>query len=399
MHRLLLPDALLETPTRSVDAVPSPSVPTAPATATVRSPAPPPLAYRRLIQLTILGGLAALTVATLSGTLFQPLRDAVQAGRLDAEVLSLTMVWVGLGLAMLLARTALWMAYRPFAPAAAQSAPTMTVVIPAYNEGAMVQRSIDSVVRADYPAERLQILVIDDGSTDDTWSHIEAAAARHPGRVTTLRLAHNQGKRGALAAGFRAAHGEVLVTIDSDSEIEPDTLLAMAGPFRDPRVGAVAGKVAVLNRDAGWIPRMLHVRFILSFDMLRSAQSVFRTVYCCPGALAAYRADAVRPVLDDWLSQTFMGVTCTYGEDRAMTNLILERGLDAVYQSRAVVNTLVPTTYRQLTRMYLRWDRSHVREECRYLARTVWTRPAPALAASLVEKVVTNGSIPLGWAM
>ena len=63
-----------------------------------------------------------------------------------------------------------------------------------------------------------------------------------------------------------------------------------AGPFRDPSIGAVAGKVAVHNRGEALIPRMLHVRFILSFDFLRSAQSVFRTVFCCPGALAAYRA-------------------------------------------------------------------------------------------------------------
>src|SRR5438132_545151 len=82
---------------------------------------------------------------------------------------------------------------------------------------------------------------------------------------------------GALAEGFRRATGEIIVTGDSDSVIERGALLTIAGPFRDRRVGAVAGKVAVHNRRAGLIPRMLHVRFILSFDYLRSAQSVFRT--------------------------------------------------------------------------------------------------------------------------
>src|SRR6185436_629073 len=145
---------------------------------------------------------------------------------------------------------------------------------------------------------------------------IQKAALRHPGLVTPVRLPANLGKRGALAEGFRRATGEIIVTVDSDSMIERGALLAITGPFRDPRIGAVAGKVAVHNRRAGLIPRMLHVRFVLSFDFLRSAQSFFRTVYCCPGALAAYRMSVVRQVLPQWERQRFLGTECTYGEDR-----------------------------------------------------------------------------------
>ena len=126
------------------------------------------------------------------------------------------------------------------------------------------------------------------------------AAERHPGLVTTLRFPENRGKRAALSTGFRRARGEVLVTIDSDSIIEQNTLLAIVGPFRDPRVGAVAGRVSVYNRHEGIIPRMLHVRFILSFDFLRAAESSYRTVYCCPGALAGYRASVFRKGLPAW---------------------------------------------------------------------------------------------------
>ena len=218
-----------------------------------------------------------------------------------------TIIWVSMGLLLLLLRTVLWLIYRPFAFAREEDAPALTVLIPAYNEGAMVEETIASVAAAAYPHDRLQIIVIDDGSTDDTWHHIRHAALRFPGLVTPLRLAANHGKRGALAEGFRRAKGEVFVTVDSDSVIERGALLAIAGPFRDPRVGAVAGKVAVHNRRSGLIPRMLHVRFILSFDYLRSAQSVFRTVYCCPGALAAYRASVVRRVLPAWERQRFLG--------------------------------------------------------------------------------------------
>jgi len=184
--------------------------------------------------------------------------------------------------------------------------------------------------------------------------------------------------------------------VDSDSIISRETLLAIAGPFRDPRVGAVAGKVAVHNRRAHIIPRMLHVRFILSFDFLRSAQSVYRTVYCCPGALAAYRASVVRDVLAEWEHQTFLGAPCTYGEDRALTNLILGAGYDTVYQRTAIVHTMVPTTYGKLCRMFLRWDRSYIREEFRF-GKIVWKRPLGSRVLAIYETTITNLRFPVGY--
>ena len=313
-------------------------------------------------------------------------------------IVSPAILWAGMGMLMLLLRTLLWFRYRTPSLATMDDAPSLTVVIPAFNEGEMVARSIESVVRAHYPRERLEVFVVDDGSTDDTWQHIERIARRHPGVVTALRFERNRGKRAALEAGFRRARGEVLVTIDSDSVIEPETLLAMAGPFANPRVGAVAGKVSVFNRGDGLIPRMLKVRFALSFDFLRAVQSTYGTVYCCPGALAAYRASVVRDVLDRWIGQRFLGRACTYGEDRAMTNEILGEGYDCVYQRAGVVHTLVPTTYRRLCKMFLRWDRSYVREELRFLRTVVWRRPPKARAIALVEAIVTNSRYPIAWA-
>ena len=239
--------------------------------------------------------------------------------------------------------------------------------------------------------------MVDDGSRDDTWDYISRAAERHPGLVTAIRFPENRGKRAALSTGFRRARGEVLVTIDSDSIIERDTLLAIAGPFRDPRVGAVAGRVSVYNRHEGLIPRMLHVRFILSFDFLRAAESSYRTVYCVPGALAGYRAAVVRQVLPKWETQTFLGVACTFGEDRALTNYILQAGYDSVYQRSAVVYTIVPTTYRKLTKMLLRWDRSYVREELR-LAHILWKRPLVPRITTFIERTITNLRFPVSYA-
>lgn len=353
----------------------------------------------RFYRLAILAGLVLVLLASWQLQVFHGVIRLAHEHHWAPFVVQPAMLWAAMGALMLLFRTLLWYRYRTPRLADMASAPPLTVVIPAYNEGAMVARSIHSVAQARYPRDRLEIIVVDDGSADDTWSYIQQAAADYPGLVTTRRFERNRGKRAALEAGFRAARGEVLVTIDSDSVIDPDTLLAMAGPFRDPDVGAVAGKVSVYNRSAGLIPRMLKVRFALSFDFLRAVQSTYGTVYCCPGALAGYRTSVVHRVLDAWTGQRFLGRACTYGEDRALTNAILEQGYDCVYQRAAIVHTLVPTGYRQLCKMFLRWDRSYVREELRFARHIVWKRPLPARLIALMELVVTNLRYPIGWAV
>jgi glycosyltransferase involved in cell wall biosynthesis len=90
--------------------------------------------------------------------------------------------------------------------------------------GPMVARSIESLAAADYPLSLLQIVVVDDGSTDDTWEHVSRAASRDPGLIKTIRFAGNRGKRAALEAGFLRARGEIVVTIDSDSVIDRATM-------------------------------------------------------------------------------------------------------------------------------------------------------------------------------
>jgi len=355
-----------------------------------------PRAVEWLLRAAIVGSLGVLCYLTFASAAFRQMFLAFEGHSWSRLVERPSLLWAVMGTLMLCLRTALWFRYRPFAPADLTTAPRLTVIIPAYNEGAMVQQSIESVAAARYPRDRLEIFVIDDGSKDDTWAHIQAAAARHVGLVTALQLPENRGKRHALAEGFKRARGEVLVTLDSDSVIEPDALLALAGPFRDERVGAVAGKVTVLNKAQGVIPRMLAVRFILSFDLLRAVQSTYGTVYCCPGALTAYRADLVRKLLEPWMQQTFLGARCTFGEDRAMTNFVLAAGFDTVYQRTAVVRTVVPLTYSKMCKMFLRWDRSYVREEVRY-AGILWKRPPGALVMSLLETVVNNARYPVSW--
>jgi hyaluronan synthase len=260
------------------------------------------------------------------------------------------------------------MRYRPFerpAPLAEDGAagwPKVSVIIPAFNEGPMIERSIRSVARCNYPKDKLEIIVVDDGSRDDTFFHMQRLRRENPDLVRLVRFAGNRGKRAALVAGIEAASGEYVITIDSDSEIEPDTVHEMITPFvADPKVGAVAGRVAVLNRDTV-ISRMLEVQYALAFDFGRAAQSTYRCVACCPGALSAFRRETILPHLEEWMNQTFLGRPVNHGEDQALTNIVLRLGFDTVYQRTAAINTLAPVTYRQMSRMFVRWDRSYVVE-------------------------------------
>ena len=350
-----------------------------------------------LLYIAIAAGIVGLIGAHIHGVFLRPLVQAAEHHHWARFLIFPSMLWITMGVLLLVFRTLVWMAYHPFAPASHETAPSITIIIPAYNEGPMVLKSIESVVKADYPRDRLELFVVDDGSRDDTWSYIAQAARQWPEIVRPIRFEKNQGKRAALAAGFKAARGDVLVTIDSDSALEPGALLAIAGPFRDPKVGAVAGKVGAYNRREGLLPRMLHVRYILSFDVLRAVESSYGTVYCCPGALTAYRASVVNEVLDPWLKQTFLGAECTYGEDRALTNWILSRGYSTVYQRSAAVDTMVPTRYGSMCKMFLRWDRSYVREEIRFM-KIVWKRPPLSASLALWDRFVTNLRYPVSYA-
>lgn len=271
----------------------------------------------------------------------------------------------GLMYAVLIWRVVMWRRYKPMDAVPEKHLPSITVIIPAFNEGALVRQSILSVAANRYPRHKLEIFAIDDGSSDDTWLHIRAAAAEVDPRIriTTHKQPKNMGKRHALYHGFMHGRGDVFISIDSDSVLHPEALRNAVSPVvRNPRIGAVAGCVEVMNPKQSVITRFLKTTFSLSFKFVRAYQNQYYGVFCTPGALSVYRADVVRKVADEWLNQHFLGLPCTTGEDRAMTNLILRDGWLTAYQQNAVVYSQMPHTYPGMVRMLLRWGRSNIRE-------------------------------------
>ena len=311
---------------------------------------------RILLGLTVLAAIGSLTLTGWTDSLFQELAP------LDLCILVFSLILLAGNLFYFAWQIVLAFHYRAYEEVPDDQLPACAVVVPAYNEGKQVLLTLESLLKSHYPPGKMEIIAVNDGSCDDTWEWISHAAASSGGKIRALNLNRNGGKRNALYQGFRNTDAEIVVTIDSDSIVLPDTVRKIVAPLvRSPKIGGVAGNIRVLN-GSGVIPRMLDVNFVFSFEFLRSAQSMVHSVFCTPGALSAYRRNVIMPFMHEWVNQKFMGRPANIGEDRAISNIILREGYQVVFQKSAFVYTEVPKDYAGLCKMFIRWSRSNVRE-------------------------------------
>jgi hyaluronan synthase len=237
--------------------------------------------------------------------------------------------------------------------------PSVTFVIPCKNEEKDIADTIRQCFLVDYPKNKMEIIVINDGSTDGTLQVLNGLVFEYPG-LKIIDWVENQGKRKAMAAGFNAAQGELIIQLDSDSFLEPATFRELIAPFRHPRVGAVCASGEAKNADNNIFTRMQAAYYFMSFRILKAAESTYDTVFCCSGCCSAYRKRAVLPVLDAWLNEKFLGSPVTWGDDRALTSWLLKTGWKTVFNYRARAFTIVPDTLKKLLVQQLRWKKSWI---------------------------------------
>jgi len=276
----------------------------------------------------------------------------------------------------ILFRTIIWFRYKPQTLESKDGAdwPFVSVIMPAFNEEELISKAIDSIFASNYPQDKLEVIVVNDGSTDMTLICMMRAKRKYGEKLKVINFKRNLGKRKALYSGLKVSRGDVIVTVDADGKIGRSAIKNLIIPLmKDRDVAAVAGRVAVLNEQENFLTRMLSVRYSVSFDFGRAYQSVYGTVFVCPGALTAYRKDVLGPFVKEWVNQRFMNAPCLHGEDRALTTLILKSGFMTKYQSNAVVYTKVPSKVRQMNRMHIRWTRSYLRESVLF-ARFMFSR-------------------------
>ncbi len=279
-------------------------------------------------------------------------------------------------LCYLLTRFALSLFYRPVPDRGFR--PKISIIVPAFNEQDGIGATIEACIGLDYPKDLVEIIVVNDGSTDATWERILEAKGVHP-RIVAIDLGRNYGKRAAMAEGIRRSTGSILVFVDSDSYLETDAAAHIVAPFVDRRVGAVVGHADVANDLDSWLTKMQQVRYFAAFKIIKGAETVLSgTVTCASGCCSAYRRSAVMPILEQWEHQRFLGKPATFGDDRSLTNYVLRHGR-VVYQSTAVAATIAPTTLKRFLTQQLRWKKSWLRESL-YVVRYFWRKnPVAAL--------------------
>lgn len=248
--------------------------------------------------------------------------------------------------------------------------PGVTVIIPCFNEEEWIQRTILSCVNQDYPIDKLEVIVVDDHSNDHSVDKIkemietlrqEDEHYEIGKRVSYIVQPQNKGKRDALCEGVKVAQHELVVFVDSDSFLDPFAIRNLVQPFKDPKMGGVAGRTDVANTYTNSLTKMQSVRYYIAFRVMKAAEAYFDGVTCLSGPLSCYRRQIIIDHMDDWLNQKFLGQKATFGDDRAMTNFVLRHHRTS-YQDTAICSTIVPNRHKVFLKQQMRWKRSWLRE-------------------------------------
>jgi biofilm PGA synthesis N-glycosyltransferase PgaC len=257
----------------------------------------------------------------------------------------------------------------------------VSIVVPAYNEAAVIDSALRSLLELDYPA--YEVIVVDDGSTDETVGRAAARAGDY-GRVSIRVVSQpNAGKASALNAGIAQSKHDYVLCMDADSRLSPDSLRVAMRHFRDPRVGAVAGNVKVVNRGTMW-SALQALEYIEGLNLARRAQGFLHVVNIVPGPIGVFRREVLASV-GGYDADTF-------AEDADLTLKILTAGWHITYENRAVAWTEAPERLRDLIKQRYRWTRGilqALRKRRGWLASprrslAVWT----SLQAMLFEAVI-----------
>lgn len=248
---------------------------------------------------------------------------------------------------------------RRFDPVTEEYEPSITVVIPMFNEGRGIRATIESLLDQEYPPEKLTITVIDDCSTDDSLVWARRMAAENPDRVLVLKNKQNVGKRVGIAAAVKRATTEMIVSVDSDVIVDRYAIRELVRRFVSDDIAAVGGRVNVSNPNENWLTKMQTIKYHFGYGYLKSFERVFKSVMCLSGCLTAYRRDVLIELEPVLMNRNIFGVPIKYGEDRYLTRQIVKAGYRTTITLAANCWTVAPATLTKYFSQQLRWRRSN----------------------------------------
>ena len=235
-----------------------------------------------------------------------------------------------------------WVEFRRVAPALPAEPPLQSVLIPAHNEAKVIAETVRHILASDYP--NLEVIVIDDGSKDETAEVVHSAFASDP-RVRLITMA-NGGKAAALNRGLAEARGNLVVALDADTYFPSDSIGKLVRWFEDPKVGAVAGNAKVGNR-VNVITRWQALEYITSQNLERRMLASLGCITVVPGAIGAWRREVLQRLGGFPLD--------TLAEDQDLTISLLKAGYNVLYDSTALAWTEAPDTVSGLMKQRFRW--------------------------------------------
>ena len=229
-------------------------------------------------------------------------------------------------------------------------APFVSIIVPVFNEGKIINNSILSLLKLDY--KNYEIIIVNDGSTDDTKQVAGSMVGYQDGKYGKIKVSlinqPNLGKARALNAGIYFSKSEFVLCMDGDSQLAPESIKVAVRHFKDPKIGAVAGNVKVLNRKR-FFTDLQALEYIEGLNMARSAQSYIKLVNIIPGPIGIFRRKAIE--------QAGFYSSDTYAEDADLTLKVLSKGWKIYYEPKSISYTEAPVTLQQLLKQRYRWTR------------------------------------------
>jgi len=228
--------------------------------------------------------------------------------------------------------------------------PFVSIIVPVYNEGVVVADSVKSLLDLNY--SNYEIIIVNDGSKDNTQEVAETLVGYQKGRLSDVKVSlinkPNGGKAQALNAGIKYSNAEIVLCMDGDSQLSPDSIKLAVRHFSNPEIGAVAGNVKVINRGK-LLTDLQALEYIEGLNMARSAQSFINLVNIIPGPIGLFRKKAIE--------EAGFYSSDTFAEDADLTLKVLANGWKIYYEPNSISYTEAPERLHQLLKQRYRWTR------------------------------------------
>lgn len=270
--------------------------------------------------------------------------------------------------------------------------PSVVVLVSCYNEGEAIYATLKAAGESNYPKDKFKILAFDDCSKDDTWEWMQMAADNFE-CVTASRNAVNKGKAITIGEAIRNSTSDIIITIDSDTQLDANAIREMIACFSDPKIALVGGAVKLINPNENSLTAFQAYVYAIFFHWLKLPEAYLRQVAVISGCMSAIRRSVFEEIEPAIEKRNFLGVSVRYGEDRFITHQTLLRGYQTFFNPRAICWTTAPNTFEGYWGQQIRWARSGLGDSIKTITHPYSNTVVGTLA--LTSYLLTTVTLPI----